>query len=148
MTPRTLTGSALRRRTAVVAGAAALATAATGLMSVTAHAGQPSASTAASITLMTPNPAFGGTVSFSYQDPPTKWMQEMSVTCTQAGRQVYLDVHGQNDPSWTQFSLWSPAWQSAGGGSASCVAKLYYYTWQGKTETGVVYEASTSFNAT
>ena len=111
-----------------------------------ALASKPSSpSTTPSITLTTANPAFGGTASFSVTDPLTKWVQEVSVTCSQNGQQVYLDVHAQNYATWTQFTLWSQTWANAGGGPASCVAKLYYYTWQGKTETGVVYEAQTSF---
>jgi len=69
------------------------------------------------------------------------------VSCAQNGDNVYLDVHTQNQASWLQFTLWSQTWANAGGGSANCVAQLYYYTWQGKRETGLVVEAQTSFVA-
>jgi len=104
-------------------------------------------SSTASIALTTANPAFAGPAAFSIVDPPTKNVQEVSVSCAQNGNNVYLDVHTQNQASWLQFTLWSQTWANAGGGSANCVAQLYYYTWQGKRETGLVVEAQTSFVA-
>lgn len=127
---------------------AALTMLAVGLTGIPAGARSSStSSTTASITLTTANPAFGGPAAFSIVDPPTKNVQEISVSCAQNGSNVYLDVHTQKQSSWTQFTLWSQTWANAGGGSANCAASLYYYTWQGKRETGVVYEAQTSFVA-
>jgi hypothetical protein len=81
--------------------------------------------------------ASGSTVSFTVVAPaaPGKSHQEVSVTC--AG---YLDVTTDLDPTWPdpQFTL-------TGAGAGLCTAQLYYYTWQGQMETGVVYEASTTF---
>jgi len=111
-------------------------------------------STSASITLITPSsslggtyPSFGGTVSFAITYPAMKWIPEVSVSCSQNGQEVYLGVETPSgSSSWTpEFTLWSQPWANNGGGPAECVANLYYYTWQGKAETGVVYLARTSF---
>jgi hypothetical protein len=89
--------------------------------------------------------SYGSMASFTIVDPPVKSVQEVSVTCGANNTQVYLDVHTQNDANWLQFSLWSQAWQDMGGGPASCTAQLFYYTWKGHTETGLVVEATTTF---
>jgi hypothetical protein len=64
------------------------------------------------------------------------------------GTEVYLNVQTGSgaSTSWTSnWTLWSQTWQGAGGGAANCVANLYYYVWQGKSEVGVVNLASSSF---
>jgi hypothetical protein len=110
--------------------------------------------TSASITLNSPspslsstNPSFGSTVSFTITYPAMKWIPEVSLNCSQKGQEVYLGVETPTGSgSWTpQFTLWSQQWANNGSGPAECTAKLYYYTWQGKAETGVVYLAQTSF---
>ena len=108
-----------------------------------------SSTATSSIALSAADPSFGGRVSFNVTDPAMKWIPEISLTCSQNNQTVYLDVHVQNSSiPWTQFTLWSQTWANNGGGAANCTAKLYYYTWQGKTETGVVYLAQTSFVTT
>ncbi len=94
--------------------------------------------------------SFGSSASFVAVDPPTKWIQEVSVSCWQNGREVYFGVQtvGSTGGTYTpSFMLWSMDWAAAGGASANCTADLFYYTWQGKTETGRVDEANTSFVA-
>jgi hypothetical protein len=108
-----------------------------------------STSTTSSLSLTNADPNFGGTVTFNVTSPAMKWIPELSVACSRNNQVVYLDVHMQDgSTASTQFILWSQTWAAAGGGSASCTASLYYYTWQGKTETGVVYLATTSFVTT
>jgi hypothetical protein len=94
------------------------------------------------------DPPFGGRVALTATFAPMKAVPEESVTCTSNGEQVYLNVQTGSGSvsSWTaDWTLWSTAWQNAGGGAADCAASLYYYTWQGKTETGVTYLASANF---
>lgn len=93
--------------------------------------------------------SFGGTASFTVVDPPVSGLPEMSVTCSQNGSPVYLDVQmmSGSSPYTPQFTLWSSTWAANGGGSADCTASLYYYTWKGKTETGVVSMATSTFTA-
>lgn len=131
-------------RTALIA---ALAGGVIGISASPALAHSPSSgSTTSSLSLTNADPNFGGTVAFNVTYPAMRWTPELSVACSQNGQTVYLDVHVQDGTTtWTQFLLWSQTWANNGGGSASCVANLYYYTWQGKTETGVVVEAQTSF---
>src|SRR4029077_11499610 len=102
---------------------------------------------ASTLALTTAAPSFGNAVTLSVSDPPIKGIQELSLTCSQHGHQVYLDVHTEKNAAWTQFMLWSQPWADNGGGAASCTASLFYYTWRGKTETGVVNEAQTTFVA-
>ena len=118
-------------------------------LSLTTLSTHTSSSSTSNIALSTANPRFGGTVSFNVSNPATKWIPEISLTCSQNNQTVYLNVHVQNSTiPWTQFSLWSQTWANNGGGPANCTAQLYYYTWKGKTETGVVYLAQTSFVTT
>jgi len=103
-----------------------------------------------SLALSSADPSFGATIKFSASFAPMKWIPEESVSCTANGKNVYLDVQTYSGASpWTSsWTLWSQTWANAGGGPASCTAQLFYYTWQGKTETGVVYLASSTFSAT
>jgi hypothetical protein len=136
-------------RRGIVGGTALLTSAAIGIGIVGVRAASPSpAGTSWSLALSSANPSFGSAASFAVTDPPTKNNPEISVNCSKNGQNVYLDVHGQSQGAgWTNFTLWSQQWANAGGGAASCVAQLFYYTWQGKTETGVTYVAQTSFAA-
>lgn len=106
--------------------------------------GTGSGGTASTLTL-SGTATFGVDANLVVVDPPVKSIQEVSVSCAHNGTQMYLDVHTQRYANWTRFTLWSQAWQDAGGVSAACTAQLFYYTWQGKTETGLVVEATTTF---
>lgn len=137
-------------RLAPVIGRVALATTAVALLLTgsTALANKPSNSSTTASVALSGDPSFNGVANFAVSYAPSKSVQEMSVSCSVNGQQVYLDVHTQSQTNWTAFALWSQPWQDAGGGSASCTTALYYYTWQGHTETGVVNEAETGFVTT
>lgn len=97
------------------------------------------------------DPSFGGVAAFSATYAPMKWIAEESVSCSSNGTDVYLQA--QTAPSSSQpwastFMLWSPEWANAGGGAATCTAQLYYYTWQGRTETSLVLLGSVTFTTT
>ena len=132
----------LRRSAAFVAVAASASLA---LATAPALAAKPAPAPAQSSITLASAASYGGTALFNIVDPPAKSVQEISVTCGPTGTTWYLDVHTANDANWTSFTLWSQQWQNAGGGATSCVAQLFYYTWQGHTETGRVIEATTSF---
>lgn len=94
-------------------------------------------------------PTFGGALTLSATYAPMKWTAQESVSCSQGGSQVYLAV--QTAPSAAQpwvstFTMWSQTWVNAGSGPATCTAQLYYYTWQGKTETSLVLLSTTTFS--
>jgi hypothetical protein len=111
-------------------------------------ASKQTASTGGTIALDSADPSFGATVKFTASYAPMKWVPEESVICTSNGQMVYGNVQVQTSGSspWTSsWTLWSQTWANAGGAAASCTASLFYYTWQGKTETGVVYLASSIF---
>lgn len=96
------------------------------------------------------DPSFGGSASFSATYAPMRWIAEESVSCSVGGTDVYLAVQTAPNGSqpWTSsFTLWSPEWAGAGGAAASCTAELYYYTWQGRTETSQVMLNSVTFTA-
>ncbi len=133
------------RLTRVLAIGAVAALSASLIVAFPALAKAPSLPTAPSSIDMVGTASYGNPATFTIVDPPTKWIQEMSLTCSVGGSQVYLDVHTEKDANWTTFMLWSQGWQDAGGGPAACTAQLYYYTWQGKTETGLVVEAQKDF---
>jgi hypothetical protein len=132
---------------AAFVGVLALIAASLAYASPNSGSGTSTASTS-SITLNAPA-VYGGTASFTAVDPPVKGTPEMSVTCWQNSQPVYLDVQVMSgaSPFHPQFTLWSTAWAANNGGSANCTANLFYYTWKGKVETGVVYMATTSFVA-
>lgn len=93
-------------------------------------------------------PAYGGDVALTATFASMKQVPEVSVQCTSNGQDVYLEAQtssGGNSPWTSTFLMSSPEWTNAGGGAATCSANLYYYVWQGKTETGVVYLAHTAF---
>jgi len=107
-----------------------------------------SGSTTTASLIVDNDPPFGGTVALTATFASMKSIPEESVTCTSNGEQVYLNVQtgSAGATSWTaDWTLWSQTWQAAGGGAANCVASLYYYTWQGKSETGITYLAAANF---
>jgi hypothetical protein len=93
--------------------------------------------------------SYGGSASFTVVDPPVKGLPEMSLTCSQNGQQVYADFEmmSGSSPYSPTFTLSSPTWAANGGGGANCDATLFYYTWQGNKETGVVIMATNTFTA-
>ena len=60
--------------------------------------------------------------------------------CSQNGALVHQYSAGPT----SGFHLWSPLWS---GGAANCAADLYYYTYSGGQQTGVVYLAHMDFTA-
>jgi len=108
-----------------------------------------SESTVSSITLNEPDPHFGGTVSFTLAYPSMNETPMVRVICSQNGEMVYQYAQWSDGSSpWIpMFVLWSATWAANGGGPADCIADLYYYTWQGQTQTGIVYLAHTEFTA-
>jgi hypothetical protein len=62
---------------------------------------------------------------------------------------VYVDTQmvSGSSPYTPTFTLYSSTWAANGGGAADCNATLFYYTWKGHTETGVVVMATDSFTA-
>jgi hypothetical protein len=107
-------------------------------------------STIASIALVEANPHFGGTVSFTVSYPAMKEMPLIRVLCFQSGQMVYQYSQWSNgaEPWVPSFALWSDPWARNGGGPADCAADLYYFSYQGQTQTGVIYLAHTEFTAT
>ena len=135
------------RRIAFAALLSACLMACTSASAIAAKGGNGTSSgTAPSITLNGIS-SFGSTVSFTVAYSAMKWVPEVSLSCSENGQRVYLVAQTPSGSGvWTpQFTLWSQNWADLGGGSANCTANLYYYTWQGQTETGVVYLAQTSF---
>jgi hypothetical protein len=92
---------------------------------------------------------FGGTVSFAVTYPAMKDTPQVRVLCFQSGQMVYQYSQWSNgaEPWVPSFALWSAPWAANGGGAADCSADLYYFTYQGQTQTGVVYLAHTEFTA-
>ena len=137
------------RRIALLSGAAVVAI--LGIAAGPASAKSTNTGSTGTASLVVNNdPPFGGTVALTANYGGMKAIPEESITCTSNGQQVYLNVQtgsgsGSATPWTSNWTLWSQTWQNAGGGAATCVASLYYYTWTGKSETGVVYLASSSF---
>lgn len=136
------------RRFALISG---VAVAILGIAAVPASAhstssGSTSSTVPASLTVNN-DPPFGASVSLTASFGSMKATPEESVICISNGEEVYGDVQvGSGSSSWTSdWTLWSQLWQDAGGAAATCTANLYYYTWQGKAETGVTYLASATF---
>jgi len=108
-------------------------------------------STTSSITINEHNPyLFGEAVSFTVTYPSMNEDPRVRVLCFQNGEMVYQYSQGtEGVESWVPaFILWSATWAANGGGAADCVADLYYFTWQGHTQTSVVYLAHTAFAVT
>ncbi len=111
--------------------------------------GPHAASTTPSIALVETGPHFGGVVSLAMSYPAMRSTPLVRVLCFQGDQTVYQYSQwgGGSDPWVPSFTLWSDTWDSNGGGPADCVADLYYFTYQGQTQTGVVYLAHTEFTA-
>jgi hypothetical protein len=107
------------------------------------------ASITSSITLNEADPHFGGTVTFTVTYPDMRYTPLVRVLCFQNGEIVYQYAQWSDGASpWVpSFTLWDSIWAANGGGPANCVADLYYYTWKGQIETGIVYLAHTEFVA-
>ena len=88
-------------------------------------------------------PHLGSWVTFTTVYPGNVKTPRVEVVCSQNGALVYGEAGSTGDAFLLGGggSLWLNA-----GGSASCVANLYYFTWNGG-QPGTVYLASTSFNA-
>jgi hypothetical protein len=110
-------------------------------LSSTALAGKPrgDATTAPpSISLDQADPRYGDEVTFTTTHPDLRETLRVRVLCHRDGELVYQYA---SDPA-ARFHLWSVLWK---GGAAECAADLYYFTYQGKTQTGVVYLDRTEF---
>ena len=107
------------------------------------------APTTSSIVLNEADPHFGGTVTFTVTYPDMKYTPFVSVLCSQNGEIVYQYAQwSEADGPWVpSLTLWDAIWAANGGGSANCVADLYYYIWKGQTETALVHLAHTEFVA-
>ena len=88
-------------------------------------------------------PHLGGSVTFTAVYPTNVKTPRVEVLCYQNGALVYGEAGSPGDAFLLGGggSLWLTA-----GGSASCVANLYYFTWNGG-QPGTVYLATTSFDA-
>jgi hypothetical protein len=106
-------------------------------------------SAAPSITLNEADPHFGDIVTFTVTYPEMRYTPIVRVLCRQDGEIVhqYAQWNDGGSPWLPSFALWDSIWAANGGGPADCVADLYYYTWKGQTETGIVYLAHTEFVA-
>jgi hypothetical protein len=139
----------MMRSLALIPGVAALVV--LGVGTGPAAAKQPSSGPVTASLTVNADPSFGGSVSLTATYGSMKQVPEISVDCTSNGQIVYFDVQmgsGTASPWVQQFNLWSQTWQAAGGGPANCVSQLFYYTWQGRVETGEVLLSSTSFVTT
>ena len=101
-----------------------------------------------SITVNQSNPALGTSVTFTVDSPTNVKIPRVEVLCYQNDANgtpalVYGEA-GSPDQAFLLGgggSLWLTA-----GGAASCVANLYYFTWNAGTPA-TTYLATTSFNA-
>jgi hypothetical protein len=98
------------------------------------------------LTLNQTNVWYGGTVSFTVNASGASSTPMVRVLCSENGLEVYGNAQASDgSASWSpQFTLASSTW-AANPGSAQCGADLYYYTWRGQVETGVVYLAHVDF---
>jgi hypothetical protein len=88
-------------------------------------------------------PRLGSTVSFTAVYPGNVKTPRVEVLCYQNGALVYGEAGSPTDTF--QLGGGGSLWLTAGG-SASCVANLYYFTWNAGTP-GTTYLATTSFAA-
>jgi hypothetical protein len=103
-----------------------------------------SAVVSGTISLDQSSPHYGDTVTFttSATGVSSSTVLRIGLICSQNGTDVYMlsGVVG------TSFPLGGPNTSSAwNGGAASCTATLFYYTYQGQVQSGVVTLASTTF---
>jgi hypothetical protein len=77
-------------------------------------------------------PALGSTVSFDTGYPKSTKNPRIEVLCYQGGALVYGEAGGVNDSFLLGGggSLWKD-----GGGSADCMANLFYFGWKAGTQT-------------
>lgn len=142
----------MRRHIAIIAlGLVAAASAVPALANNGKGGGGGGSATTSDTSSITLNGAasIGSPLSFTVVDPPVKGYPEMSVSCFDSGgNYLYLEVQmlSGSSPYTPTFSLSSSALDSYGQ-DASCTASLFYYTWKGHRETGVVYLATTDFTA-
>ncbi len=111
--------------------------------------GPRAAATTTGMTMVETDPHFGGTVSLAVSYPAMRELPLVRVLCFQNGQMVYQYSQWSNgaEPWVPSFALWSAPWAANGGGAADCAADLYYFTYQGQTQTGVVYLWHTEFTA-
>jgi hypothetical protein len=88
-------------------------------------------------------PSLGSSVSFTVTYPTSVKTPRVEVLCYQNGALVYGEAGSPGDTFVLGGggSLWLTA-----GGSASCTANLYYFTWKAG-QPATTYLASTSFDA-
>lgn len=134
-------------------GAAVVATFALGVAPALAdkggHGGGGGTTADASIALNTSTsariaaPSLGSSVTFTVTYPTSVKTPRVEVLCYQNGALVYGEAGSPGDTFVLGGggSLWLTA-----GGSASCVANLYYFTWKAG-QPATTYLASTSFDA-
>lgn len=91
-----------------------------------------------SIRLDQSDPHAGDVVTFTVSYPRMRESARVRVLCNQDGSLVYQNA---SDPA-AGFHLWSMLWQSR---AADCSADLFYFTYRGQAQTGVVYLAHTEF---
>lgn len=140
------------RRLALISG---VAVAILGVAAVPASAKAPSGGSTTPATLVVNNDpvggtvnAVGGTVATTATGGPSTVIPWQSVVCTSNGVQVYMYAqHGtEGATAWTaDWTMSSVAWQDAGNAPGTCVAELYYFTYQGRAETGFVVMATANF---
>jgi hypothetical protein len=89
-------------------------------------------------------PQLGGNASFTAVYPGNVKTPRVEVLCYQNGNLVYGEAGSPTDTFTLGGggSLWLDT-----GGAASCVANLYYFTWNANTP-GTTYLATTKFEAT
>jgi hypothetical protein len=113
------------------------------------HGGGGGTTADASITLNTSTsariaaPSLGSNVTFTVTYPTSVKTPRVEVLCYQNGALVYGEAGSPGDTFVLGGggSLWLTA-----GGSASCTANLYYFTWKAG-QPATTYLASTSFDA-
>jgi hypothetical protein len=92
-----------------------------------------------SITVHESNPSYGDTVTFTATYPEMKYPALVDVWCSQGGVSVWHVAGVVTDP----FPMGGGSWT---GGEADCTAELFYYAWQGMTQTGPFHLANTFFH--
>ena len=104
-----------------------------------AGAAKPGSGGASSIHIDQADPQRGDVVTFTTTHPTIRSAPRVRVLCSQNGTQVYQYASDAD----ALYHLWSVSW--AEGIAADCFADLYYFTYKGQTQTGVVYLAHTEF---
>lgn len=106
------------------------------------------------LTVLTTNPTVGDPVELKavFSGVASKSHAEISLVGFDAGTEVYLDVQtasggGDTDSPWTATFAFVPGPAYVAGDDLDVQASLYYYTWSGQKETGVVNLASVEFTA-